>query len=79
MAPEVKVRAMASGSATPLASSTISSSSSFWPSTAVTAPTTTPGGGNWLGTKGRTETILLARYLLPEDERAPIVTRVVQT
>ena len=38
-----------------------------------------PGGGNWLGTKRRTETILLARYLLPEDERAPIVTRVVQT
>jgi len=36
-----------------------------------------PGGGNWLDTKGRSETILLARYLLPEDELAPIVTRVV--
>jgi len=36
-----------------------------------------PGQGNWLDTKGRTETILLARYLLPENELPPIVTRVV--
>lgn len=36
-----------------------------------------PGIGNWLDTKGRSETILLARYLLPEDELPPIVTRVV--
>lgn len=36
-----------------------------------------PGGGNWLDTKGRRETILLARYLLPEAELPPIVTRVV--
>ena len=37
-----------------------------------------PGPGvNWLDTKGRRETILLARYLLPEDELPPIVTRVV--
>ena len=36
-----------------------------------------PGHGNWLDTKGRTETILLARYLLPEDALPPITTRVV--
>ncbi len=36
-----------------------------------------PGAGNWLDTKGRRETILLARYLLPEDELPPIITRVV--
>jgi hypothetical protein len=36
-----------------------------------------PGGGNWLDTKGRTETTLLARNLLPEGELPPIVTRVV--
>lgn len=36
-----------------------------------------PGAGNWLDTKGRTETILLARYLLPEDELPPIVTNVI--
>ena len=36
-----------------------------------------PGGGNWLDTKGRRETILLARYLLPEDELPPIVSRVI--
>ncbi|MDH3707408.1 MAG: DUF1214 domain-containing protein [Acidimicrobiia bacterium] len=36
-----------------------------------------PGTGNWLDTKGRTETILLARYLLPEDELPPIVTNLV--
>lgn len=36
-----------------------------------------PGTGNWLDTKGRRETILLARYLLPEAELPPIVTRVV--
>ncbi|WP_421843133.1 DUF1214 domain-containing protein [Mycobacterium sp.] len=36
-----------------------------------------PGGGNWLDTKGRSESILLARYLLPEAELAPIATRVV--
>ena len=36
-----------------------------------------PGQGNWLDTKGRTETILLARYLLPEDELPPIVTNVI--
>ncbi|MDG2028442.1 MAG: DUF1214 domain-containing protein [Acidimicrobiales bacterium] len=36
-----------------------------------------PGSGNWLDTKGRRETILLARYLLPEDELPPIVTRVI--
>ena len=34
-----------------------------------------PGHGNWLDTKGRTETILLARYLLPSAELPPIVTR----
>lgn len=38
-----------------------------------------PGGGNWLDTKGRTEAILLARYLLPESELPPIVTNVVAT
>lgn len=37
-----------------------------------------PGGGNWLDTKGRRETILLARYLLPESELAPIVPRVIE-
>ncbi|MFW2334077.1 DUF1214 domain-containing protein [Ilumatobacter sp.] len=36
-----------------------------------------PGTGNWLDTKGRTETILLARYLLPERELPPIVTNIV--
>ena len=36
-----------------------------------------PGQGNWLDTKGRTEMILLARYLLPENELPPIVTNVV--
>ncbi len=36
-----------------------------------------PGSGNWLDTKGRRETILLARYLLPEAELPPIVTQVV--
>ncbi len=36
-----------------------------------------PGRPNWLDTKGRRETILLARYLLPENELPPIVTRVV--
>ena len=36
-----------------------------------------PGHGNWLDTKGRTETILLARYLLPEKELPPIVTTVI--
>ena len=36
-----------------------------------------PGSGNWLDTKGRRETILLARYLLPEDELPPITTRLV--
>jgi hypothetical protein len=36
-----------------------------------------PGEGNWLDTKGRSETILLARYLLPEDELPPIVTRLI--
>ena len=37
-----------------------------------------PGTGNWLDTKGRTETILLARYLLPENELPPIVTNVIR-
>lgn len=37
-----------------------------------------PGTGNWLDTKGRRETILLARYLLPENELPPIITRVIQ-
>ena len=32
---------------------------------------------NWLDTKGRTETILLARYLLPEADLPPIITNVV--
>lgn len=36
-----------------------------------------PGTGNWLDTKGRTETILLARYLLPENELPPIVTKLI--
>ncbi len=36
-----------------------------------------PGRGNWLDTKGRSESILLARYLLPEEELARIVTRVI--
>lgn len=36
-----------------------------------------PGSGNWLDTKGRTEAILLARYLLPEKELPPIVSRVI--
>lgn len=36
-----------------------------------------PGTGNWLDTKGRTQTILLARYLLPEGELPPIVPRVI--
>ena len=38
-----------------------------------------PGHPNWLDTKGRRETILLARYLLPENELPPIVTRVIAT
>ena len=38
-----------------------------------------PGRGNWLDTKGRTEMILLARYLLPENELPPIVTNVIAT
>ena len=37
-----------------------------------------PGAGNWLDTKGRRETILLARYLLPEGELPPIVPRVIE-
>ena len=37
-----------------------------------------PGQLNWLDTKGRRETILLARYLLPEKELPPIVTRLVK-
>jgi hypothetical protein len=37
-----------------------------------------PGRGNWLDTKGRMETILLARYLLPGGELAPIVANVVE-
>ncbi|MEO1059657.1 MAG: DUF1214 domain-containing protein [Actinomycetota bacterium] len=36
-----------------------------------------PGGGNWLDTKGRTETILLARYLLPEAALPPIATTLI--
>jgi len=36
-----------------------------------------PGTGNWLDTKGRTGTILLARYLLPEDELPPIITNLI--
>ena len=36
-----------------------------------------PGQGNWLDTKGGTEAILLARYLLPEKELPPITTNVV--
>ena len=36
-----------------------------------------PGGGNWLDTKGRRETILLARNLLPGGELPPIVRRVI--
>ncbi|NND74501.1 MAG: DUF1214 domain-containing protein, partial [Ilumatobacter sp.] len=36
-----------------------------------------PGHPNWLDTEGRRETTLLARYLLPEHELPPIVTRVV--
>lgn len=36
-----------------------------------------PGAGNWLDTKGRHETILLARYLLPDGELPPIVPRVI--
>lgn len=36
-----------------------------------------PGTGNWLDTKGRTETILLVRYLLPEGELPPIIPRVI--
>lgn len=37
-----------------------------------------PGTGNWLDTKGRTETILLARYLLPENELPPIITNIIK-
>ena len=37
-----------------------------------------PGAGNWLDTKGRLQTTLLARYLLPEGELPPIVTRVIE-
>ena len=36
-----------------------------------------PGSGNWLDTKGRTETILLARYLLPSNELSPITTNLI--
>jgi hypothetical protein len=36
-----------------------------------------PGHDNWLDTKGRSETLLLARYLLPDGALAPIVTRVI--
>jgi hypothetical protein len=36
-----------------------------------------PGHDNWLDTKGRSETVLLARYLLPEGALPPIVTRVI--
>ncbi len=36
-----------------------------------------PSSGNWLDTKGRTEMILLARYLLPESELPPITTEVI--
>lgn len=36
-----------------------------------------PGMGNWLDTKGRTETILLARYLLPTAELPPIICNVI--
>ena len=38
-----------------------------------------PGTGNWLDTTGRTETILLARYLLPEADLPAITTSVVAT
>ncbi|MEM9745214.1 MAG: DUF1214 domain-containing protein [Actinomycetota bacterium] len=38
-----------------------------------------PGGGNHLDTSGRAETILLARYLLPESELPPITTRLIET
>jgi hypothetical protein len=38
-----------------------------------------PGQGNWLDTSGRLQTILLARYLLPENELPPITTRVSST
>lgn len=37
-----------------------------------------PGQPNWLDTKGRRDAILLARYLLPDDALAPIVTKVVR-
>ena len=37
----------------------------------------TDGSSNWLDTKGRHETILLARYLLPEADLPPIVSNVV--
>jgi len=36
-----------------------------------------PGTDNWLDTKGRSETILLARYLLPEKELPPIITNLI--
>jgi hypothetical protein len=36
-----------------------------------------PGTGNWLDTKGRTETILNARYLLPKNELPPIITNLI--
>ena len=36
-----------------------------------------PGNGNWLDTKGRTETILLARYLLPDNELPPVITNLI--
>ncbi len=36
-----------------------------------------PGTGNWLDTKGRREVVLLARYLLPENELPPIVTNLI--
>jgi hypothetical protein len=37
-----------------------------------------PGHDNWLDTKGRSEAVLLARYLLPDGPLAPIVTRVIE-
>ena len=33
--------------------------------------------GDWLDTKGRTETILNARYLLPKNELPPIITNLI--
>ncbi|MEM8621407.1 MAG: DUF1214 domain-containing protein [Actinomycetota bacterium] len=48
-------------------------------STTILVGPDNPGTVNWLDTKGRRETILLARYLLPEDSLPPITTRVVAT